>query len=186
MIYPFEIPFGERYYKAHLKKITQQVEVFEHLIPWIKNPKDILHLCGDVGTGKTYIAAAWFNHLISKDDTRMQVRAYKEIDFFGELKSAMTPKGDLNYRLKRICESPILIIDDMASGNMSPWQIEMLEALIDMRVSCMKPTMITSNLNRESMVEIFSKRFVSRMYARNNLTLELLGDDRRLEEGWDD
>ena len=60
-------PFGYEYHDAHLSKIDQDPEVVKLIYQWIEKEKYILYLSGNVGTGKTYFAAALWNYLKEKN-----------------------------------------------------------------------------------------------------------------------
>jgi DNA replication protein DnaC len=137
---------------AHLLKVEQSTEIMQKLDIWITNPKNIFLFHGNVGTGKSYFCQAWYNHMYD-DKGIHHVRALIEDEFIRELKREMTPGKDPESRLKTICESDYLIIDDFASTSKNlaekDWTIDMLSMVITLRYNCRLPTLITSNKTKQ-------------------------------------
>lgn len=172
-----EFNFGSEYSNAHLSKIDQSEEIMNKLISWSTNPKHILYWCGKVGNGKTYFASAFYNHMKEKGKI---CRVYNEAALLSELKCCIDLQGwNPTYRLEIICESPYLILDDMGSSKMSDWAQEMLHYLIELRVINALPTLITSNMTKNDLKEVFHERFASRIFAAKNVIIETNIPDRR-------
>lgn len=168
--------FGNIYNDAHLAKLHQSEENTKTLCDWSKEPKNILFFCGNVGTGKTYFCAAWYNAL---RETRKNVRAYSEQHFFRELKQMIQLDWDPLYRIKIICDAEYVILDDLGSSKMTEWQKEMLSEFLDLRFASGLPTLITSNLDSKGIREQFTPRFHSRLFSEKNTIVEQNGSDRR-------
>lgn len=169
--------FGTDYRDAHLSKIHQSEENISKLHAWTLNPRSLLYFCGSVGTGKTYFAVAWWNFL---KEQNCNVRVFTEQLLFSYLMGLMNQNQDPHYELKRICETEYFILDDMGSSKPSEWKDEMLLAFVNYRTSNSLPTLITSNLNRSDLKEMYHERFASRIYDKKNTIIELRGPDRRL------
>lgn len=172
--------FGKDYKNAHLADVEQSEKTNERLLSWSKTPKNILYFCGNVGTGKTYFAAAFYNYLMEQ---KKNVRAYSEEHLMNELKFCMNiPGQEPTRRIQTICECEYLILDDMGSSYMTDWKKEMLFYLIDLRDKNSMSTLITSNLKHDELKEMFHTRFASRIYASKNVVIELNGPDRRQKQ----
>lgn len=170
----YEFPYEHK--EAHLSKIEQNPDIMISLFDWVKNPKNILFFFGNVGTGKSYFSSAFKNNLIEK---KVNVRAYSEQYFFSELKSTIQMDWDPLRRIKDICEAEYFILDDMGSSKMTEWQKEMLSEFLDLRYSSGLPTLITSNLDKNSVRRDFTPRFYSRLFSQKNVIIEQDGYDRR-------
>jgi len=170
-------PFGERYRDAHLAKLDQSPENINKIFKWFEEKKDILYLGGNVGTGKTYTAAAIYNRISEKDP--YCIRAYKEYTLLAHLRETIERNWDPVTELERLCESQYFILDDLGSSQMTDWQKEMLFNLVDSRSNSRKPTIITTNLSSEDIHSIFHERMKSRIFAANNTVIENRGPDRR-------
>lgn len=169
-------PFGKTLEDAHLAKIQQSKEIMDKLFKWIKEDKNIFYFCGNVGTGKTYFCAAWYNSLKEQGKT---IRAFTEYKLFSHLRSVIQKNWDPVIELEKICETKYMILDDMGSSAMTDWQKDILFEFVNMRTESGLPTLITSNLMRKDIKETFHERFESRIYAAKNTIAELVGEDRR-------
>ena len=177
-----DYPFGETLRNAHLAKVVQSEDCIKKISNWVKAESNIFYFCGNVGTGKTYFCAAWYNHLI--EQKKRWVRAFVEYEFFTMLREEISKNFDPFHKIKSICECPYVILDDMGSSSMTEWQKEMLFEFINMRNESGFPTLITSNLTRKELKEKFHDRFESRIFASKNTVIELNGEDRRQESNF--
>lgn len=169
--------FGREYRDAHLSKIIQPPEIIDTLLSWTKDPKYFLFFHGNVGTGKTYFSAAWYNSLKEK---KSNVRVYSEQHFFNDLKHIIQMNWNATDRVRVICEVDYLILDDFGSSKMmSEWQKDMLAEFIDLRYQSTLPTLITSNMNKNDVFHSLGHRSHSRLFAARNKIIEQLGEDRR-------
>lgn len=176
MTFPGDFCLGREYRDAHLARIEQELSVTEKMLEWMNKPNNIFYFCGNVGNGKTYFAAAWYNLLKEKSKT---VRIFTEQSFFSHLLTIMNLNKDPHAELERLCEVENFILDDMGSSKPSEWKDEMLLSFVNHRSANNLPTLITSNLNRDALAKAYHPRFVSRIYASKNTIIELNGPDRR-------
>jgi DNA replication protein DnaC len=167
---------GNQYRNAHMARIEQDQETVAKMHAWTGNPKSICYFCGNVGTGKTYFAAAWYNLL---KEQKKHVRIFTEQLLFSHLMSCMDHKIDPHFEMSRICETDNFILDDMGGAKHSEWKEEMLLAFLNHRTSNDMPTLITSNLTHSDLKQKYHERFISRLYAKKNTIIELNGKDRR-------
>jgi DNA replication protein DnaC len=171
-------PFNEKYRDAHLARVEQSPEIFETLIAWTKKPKNILYLCGSVGTGKTYFSAAWYNHLIEKK-FQYHVRVFREPDFYGTLNQCIDRGWSINEELKRLCQVPFFILDDMGCDKMTEHKYAVLESFIEARLNNNCATIITSNILASKLKENYNERICSRLLSYCNIIVDTSGPDRR-------
>lgn len=168
-------PFHEEYKSAKVSDIVQDEQLMDKLTPWFKMPKYIFYFGGKVGTGKTFFVSAIYNHL---KDLDKYVRAFTEADFLSHLREGMD-KIDAIAEINRLCDCDIFILDDLGSSSMTPWQKEVLFTMVDIRSSMKRPTLITSNLLKQDLIDTFSERMASRIYASRNTIVTSMGEDRR-------
>lgn len=169
--------------KAHLSKIIHGDDIMNRLLKWSKNPQNILFFSGLPGNGKSYFASAWFNSL---KENQKNVRCYNEFALFEELKRCINlPDNPPDYRAQVIAETDNLIIDDLGSTlsldkDKSEWKKSLLFNIIDFRYNNDLPTLVTSNLFKDDLNNIFQhERFTSRIYAAKNTIIEMREPDRR-------
>lgn len=197
-------PFMKHEPDAHLSKLwgdPQSPEILKKLLDWTKNPSGILYYHGDVGTGKTYFSCAFYRDCIEK---KMNIRAFKEIDFFKEIKKVIDREWDMTSEIARLCQCDVFILDDMGQNitvgkginydgteekeanliqdRMTDWQKTTLFQFIEERLIDGKPTLITSNLSRYIIKKVFDDRFVDRLYDNGaNTIVNVRGESRRSE-----
>lgn len=130
-----------------------------------------LYISGDVGAGKTYLAASILNVLSEKGSC--------------EFVSAVNATNlDAQEALKR---AKYLVIDDLGKETSSEWSVAKIWEVIDYRYSEMKPTVITSQYTLEQLPDRIMRNgdygsalsLVSRLYEVCD-TVKLHGRDRRL------
>lgn len=109
---------------------------------------------GPVGTGKSYSACATVRYLV----TRRTSSAFSFIKFevmsllMQRIKSAnFEARQDLIDELSR---TAVLILDDVARGKLSDYDVEMILGIIDARQLDELPTIITSNSHPEDTAEM--------------------------------
>ena len=101
-------------------------------------------LIGDVGTGKTHLAAAIVIELISQNTPAMFMTS---IDLFSVLRDFESQKD----RLKKIKSVPLLVIDDLGKEKITDWNREQLFTIINTRYENYLPVVITSNDTTEEL-----------------------------------
>jgi DNA replication protein DnaC len=179
-------PFAKEFIGAHLSKINQPFDVIKKLSYWTKDPKNLLYFSGNPGCGKTYFAAAFYNFLREKheslswnDKHHWGFRFISEYKLFKQLREKISDGYDWESCLETICDIKYLILDDMGSSRLSEWQIDVLHTLIDLRVSNLQPTLITSNIYTKDLDNYFHPRVKSRICSSRNLIVEVNSEDKR-------
>lgn len=147
-----------------------------------------LYLFGDVGTGKTFLAALIAQEYAAKGKTVI----------FGDVPSLLADlkatfgKGGTEDLLNRYCDCALLILDDIGAGKVADWNVGILYQVINARYNADKLTVATSNCSLQELEGVLTvrdsygrtvddltgKRIVSRL---KEMTYPLLleGNDRR-------
>jgi len=144
-----------------------------------------LLLYGDVGTGKTFLAACIANALIDRGYPCM-------VTNFARLANAIggTFDGKQAY-LDGLNKYELLVIDDLGAERETEYMGEMVHNIIDSRYRSGKPMIITTNLTAKEMTnanETRRQRIYSRLFEMC-VPVEVIGEDRRkakLREGFKD
>lgn len=111
-----------------------------------------LYVCGNFGSGKTYLLTAMLNEL-AKKNFKSTIVFWP--DFLRELKASF--QNDYNDKYELAKKTPILLIDDIGAEVITPWgRDEILCPLIQYRMEQKLPTFFTSNLNLEQLKEHLS------------------------------
>lgn len=134
-----------------------------------------LLLCGQVGTGKSFLAAAIANELISQGTPCLMTN-------FSRLISRISEKfgGDQKY-LDDLNRFDLLIIDDLGAERDSDFTWEKVMNVIDARYRAGLPIIITTNLGPKDFADrgdIRRQRVFSRL-KEMCICLEVKGEDRR-------
>lgn len=134
-----------------------------------------LLLCGQVGTGKSFLAASIANELISQGTPCLMTN-------FSRLISRISEKfgGDQKY-LDDLNRFDLLIIDDLGAERDSDFTWEKVMNVIDARYRAGLPIIITTNLGPKDFADrgdIRRQRVFSRL-KEMCICLEVKGEDRR-------
>lgn len=134
-----------------------------------------LLLCGTVGTGKSFLAAAIANELISQGTPCLMTN-------FSRLISRISEKfgGDQKY-LDSLDRFDLLVIDDLGAERDSEFTWEKVMNVIDARYRAGLPIIVTTNLSMKELSDpsdIRRQRVFSRL-REMCIFLEVKGADRR-------
>lgn len=139
-------------------------------------------LQGNVGSGKTHLAAAAVNYLLEQ---HRDVYFLIASDFFEELKSSFDADEETKSKAWRLQQKvkkvPFLVIDDLGSHNFSEWVRSVLFTILNYRINEELTTIITTNLNGEQLRENLDSRLISRLVAQCQPCLLLANNDLRLQ-----
>lgn len=159
-IYYFDIP--KEIKEAKMSNIFTADKNRVEVIKWLKefiteykegHPDKGLYLCGNFGSGKTYLISSMFNEL-AKHNTKVAIIYWPE--FLRSLKASFdsNDSGDQYTHIKKI---PLLLIDDIGAENNTPWaRDEVLGPILQYRMEEKLPTFFTSNLTLEELEQHFS------------------------------
>ena len=130
-----------------------------------------LLIAGPTGVGKTHLLWGIYYELAGREGPRMEVVKLVR------LLSSLRPGGEgTQETIDKLCQVPILAIDDVGAHKPSEWVNERLYEVIDTRYDNEKPIIATTN--RKNLTEALDDRLVSRL-AECCETLILTGEDRR-------
>ncbi len=147
-----------------------------------EQPKGWLFFVGSYGGGKTHLAAAIANSLLSKG----KMVIFQPVpDLLDQLRMSYGNRSETyEERVEKIRTVPFLFLDDLGTQNATDWAEEKLYQIFNYRYVNKLPTVITSNVN----VEKIDGRIASRL-VDYNLTkrIELnVPDYRKINIGGED
>ena len=154
----YDIPDEIR--NASIKKIYKTDKKRYNTISWIidfiqKYKEDShqkgLYLCGNFGSGKTYLIASMFNEL-AKDNIKSAIVFWP--NFLNDLKTSFSSniKSEFKTKYNSVKKAPLLLIDDIGAESVTPWsRDEVLCPILQYRMDEKLPTFFTSNLDLESL-----------------------------------
>lgn len=135
-----------------------------------------LLLWGDVGTGKSYMAACIANALLEQEKRVLMAN-------FSTISNDIFNSTDKNAYIEAVCNYDLLILDDLGSERSSIYMMENVFQVIDRRVCSGKPMIITTNLTLTEMKEIDNldeKRIYDRVLERCQ-PICVNGENHRIE-----
>jgi DNA replication protein DnaC len=136
-----------------------------------------LWLFGDVGTGKTTLAM-----LVAKAalEAGRSVAIYSLPRLLNEIRRTYDDDAGGAYLalLDRLAAVDLLHVDDLGAERSSPWVLEQLYAIVNARYEAERSMVITTNLDREPLVEQITERTVSRLEEICEV-IPVYGADRR-------
>ena len=138
----------------HMRYAKQYVEHWDEF----KRKGMGMLLWGDVGTGKSYMAACIANALLEQEKRVLMTN-------FTAISNAVFAAIDKNDYIEAICGYDLLILDDLGSERSSGFVVENVFSVLDRRVCSGKPMIITTNLTVKEMRET-QKLDYKRIYDR--------------------
>jgi len=137
----FQAPFMYTWTFENSKYDSEQLTVAKSYVKnWEKNKKrnSGLLFWGDVGTGKSYLAACIANALI---DQEVSVRMITLADV---LNHKLEDRAEF---IQELCSPSLLILDDFGMERDTSFGIEIVSFVVNTRVQMNKPLILTTNLS---------------------------------------
>lgn len=156
-------------------KMTAAMQNYvQHFAEFRSRGKGLL-LFGDVGTGKTFLAACAANALIDRGVPAL-------VTNFARIANTLQGmfEGRQEY-LDSLNHFPLLVLDDLSTERQTEYMLEIVYNVIDARYRARLPLIVTTNLTREELMnpaDIRYKRIFSRLFEMCT-PIEVSGADRR-------
>jgi DNA replication protein DnaC len=148
-----------------------------------KNPEGWLVFMGETGCGKTHLASAIVNYRYEQGKPALFVVVP---DFLDHLRSAFSPDSKISYDtlFESVKSAPLLVLDDFGEQSTNPWVKEKLYQLINFRYNNRLPTVITTRLSLDEIMETVDESISSRLMDRKlsvnfNITAPDFRNERR-------
>jgi len=125
-----------------------------------------LLIMGDFGCGKTHLAAAVANEVISHNVATLFLTVPDLLDWLRYTYSSK--ETSYEERFEEIRNIRFLVLDDLGTQNATPWAREKLFQIINFRYIHQLPTVITTNLDMSQIEDRVSSRLQDR-----NLVIKL-------------
>ena len=156
-------------------------KTFEYADSFDANDGNGLLLIGTCGTGKTHLAAAITNHIISEFGIPVKFGTF--IDLLSDVKS--TFDNDSNEKendiIDKFVKIDLLVIDDIGKEKNTEWSNSILYRVINRRYENYKPVIITSNLTIAELEKEIGEATVSRIIEMCD-GVKMNGKDARKEK----
>ncbi len=130
-------------YTPELRLVASQIAEF------IEQPRGILYLYGDVGTGKTHLAAGAAIRLVERGYI---VRVYRASDVAARFRAASQEgAGELERYTNRLKNTRVLVLDDFGAEHITEFVAAAWYDVLDHRYRTLAPTIITANVHPDSL-----------------------------------
>ncbi len=160
-----------------LRQIDDKPEAYmKHVNEFVANPVGFFLISGKNGNGKTFTAEAIYGRFYHPHSDNM---FWNQADLKMEWQRLYARYGSTDYFFKEVVKAPLLVIDDLGTTRPTESFMEFLYIIADKRHKQKHThgTVITTNLNSQSMREMFGDAFVSRVASGRCLRHD--GPDRR-------
>lgn len=141
-----------------------------------------LLIWGDIGTGKTHLAAALLREIIESDRSGYFISTIDLIDRIRQ--SFGNGDGIGDALLDRVKKEPVAVLDDLGAEKITDWVSDRLLAICNARYNDMLATVITSNYRPDVIAEHIGEpngeRIMSRLMQGCTI-VHLTGKDRRID-----
>jgi DNA replication protein DnaC len=137
-------------------------------------------LVGNTGVGKSHLAAAYLNHVISLGKPGKFVSL---IELMSSLRKTIGAKDgpDWDALLETYTICPLLVLDDVGQEKPTEKVNETLFLILNSRINWERPTVVTTNYGRDMLLDWgYSPAVVSRLSSFE--VIRLTGEDKRTEK----
>jgi len=162
-----------------LDTAERAVKECRHFIDDFDNKPKNLFFYGDTGVGKTFLSNCVAKELLEKGYSVIYFTAFQLFDILS--KGVFSKDADAIAAHHNIFDCDLLIIDDLGTEFSNSFTSSQLFLCVNERILRQKSTIISTNLNMNHMVELYSERTLSRI-SSNYSIIKLFGDDIRIKK----
>lgn len=140
-----------------------------------------IYIYGDVGRGKTFLINSIAKEILDRNFSVVYMTSTKLFKFLNDYLYAFEDRREnLEEKYRLIFDSDLLIIDDLGAEASRQADRSNLFDVVNERMNAGKPIIFSSNLDEESLQEIYGPRIFSRIMGNNSRIYEIFGEDLRL------
>lgn len=138
-----------------------------------------LFFYGDPGVGKSFLSNCIAKELIDQSNSVIYLSSFQ---LFDTLARGRFNKDEQSEKIiKHLLNCDLLIIDDLGTELVNSLTVSELFVCLNERLLNRKPTIISTNLSLDALVDIYSERIFSRITS-NYTMLKITGDDIRIKK----
>lgn len=142
-------------------------------------PSQNLLLCGDTGTGKTFLSNCIARELLDRGYSVIYLTCFELLDILESNRFSKEPAASEKYQ--NIFDCDLLIIDDLGAELSNSFTNSQLFLCLNERILRQHSTIISTNLGLNQLAETYSERIFSRI-ASNYKMIKLFGYDIRIQK----
>ena len=162
-----------------LETARRAVNECKHFIEDFDNKPKNLFFYGNTGVGKTFLSNCVAKELLEKGYSVIYFTAFQLFDILS--KGVFDRDADAIAAHQNIFDCDLLIIDDLGTEFANSFTTSQLFLCVNERLLRQKSTIISTNLNLNQMVDMYSERTWSRI-SSNYTLIKLFGDDIRIQK----
>jgi len=162
-----------------LDTVQRAVDECRRFIDDFDNKPKNLFFYGDTGVGKTFLSNCVAKELLEKGYSVIYFTAFQLFDILS--KGVFSKDADAIAAHQNIFDCDLLIIDDLGTEFSNSFTSSQLFLCVNERILRQKSTIISTNLNMNNMVDLYSERTLSRI-SSNYSIIKLFGDDIRIKK----
>ena len=164
---------------SSLATAKRAVEECLHFIKDFENKPKNLFFYGNTGVGKTFLSNCVAKELLERGNSVIYFTAFQLFDILS--KGVFDRDADAIAAHQNIFDCDLLIIDDLGTEFANSFTTSQLFLCVNERLLRQKSTIISTNLNLNQMVDMYSERTLSRI-SSNYTLIHLFGDDIRIQK----
>jgi DNA replication protein DnaC len=126
----------------------------------------VLVMVGGTGAGKSHLLEAIGRHALDQGRTVVYETSKSLLDNLQSTYDRDNPET-FRYRMDWYQTRGVLLLDDVGAETSTEWRISQLTDLIEHRIQYEKPMAVTTNLDRDEMIDKLGPRIGSRLFATN-------------------
>lgn len=162
-----------------LETAKRAVKECKHFIDDFNNKPKNLFFYGNTGVGKTFLSNCVAKELLEDGYSVIYFTAFQLFDILS--KGVFDRDADAIAAHQNIFDCDLLIIDDLGTEFANSFTTSQLFLCVNERLLRQKSTIISTNLNLNQMVDMYSERTWSRI-SSNYTLIKLFGDDIRIQK----
>ena len=162
-----------------LETAHRAVKECKHFINDFENKPKNLFFYGNTGVGKTFLSNCVAHELLNQGQSVIYFTAFQLFDILS--KGVFDRDADAIAAHQNIFDCDLLIIDDLGTEFANSFTTSQLFLVLNERLLRQKSTIISTNLNLNQMMDMYSERTWSRI-SSNYTLIKLFGDDIRIQK----
>lgn len=164
---------------SSLQTMKNAVTTCQTFVDDFNNKPKNLFFIGETGVGKTFLSNCVAKALLDKGHSVIYFTAFQIFDILS--KGIFEKDADAIEAHHNIFDCDLLIIDDLGTEVSSSFTSAQLFLIVNERILRKKSTIISTNLNLNQMVDVYSERTLSRI-SSNYSIVKLFGEDIRIKK----
>ena len=156
--------------------------IYDKAIDFCENAdsKNLLYY-GGCGLGKTFLCSCIAKKLMDSGKSVVYTSATSLFSDYEDYKFGKKDYREFSERMEMIKDADMLIIDDLGTEVQSKFTVQLLNEIINDRISLGKKIIISTNLNMKGIVSNYTERVASRIYESFEI-LHFVGTDIRVQK----